>query len=44
MVETPEEGALLFARGFDFIAVGTDTQLYVNALRSGLRTLRAECE
>lgn len=44
MVETPEEGALLFTRGFDFIAVGTDTQLYVNALRSGLRTLRAECE
>lgn len=44
MVEGPEEGVLLFARGFDFIAVGTDTQLYMDALRTGLQTLRAECE
>jgi 2-dehydro-3-deoxyglucarate aldolase/4-hydroxy-2-oxoheptanedioate aldolase len=44
MVETPEEGALLYARGFDFIAIGTDTQLYANALRTELAALRAGCE
>jgi 2-dehydro-3-deoxyglucarate aldolase len=44
MVESPEEGALLYAHGFDFIAVGTDTQLYVTALRGALQTLRDECE
>jgi len=44
MVETPEEGARLYARGFDFIAIGTDTQLYANALRTELAALRAGCE
>jgi 2-dehydro-3-deoxyglucarate aldolase/4-hydroxy-2-oxoheptanedioate aldolase len=44
MAESAEEGARLYARGHDFIAVGTDTQLYANALRTELQTLRAECE
>ena len=44
MVEGAGEGATLFARGFDFIAVGTDTQLYANALRAELTALRASCE
>ena len=43
MTESAEEGAALHARGFDFIAVGTDTQLYSNALRSELEALRARC-
>jgi 2-dehydro-3-deoxyglucarate aldolase/4-hydroxy-2-oxoheptanedioate aldolase len=44
MVEGAEEGAKLYAHGFDFIAIGTDTQLYVNALRSELAALRGGCE
>ena len=44
MAESAEEGAKLYARGHDFIAIGTDTQLYVNALRSELAALRAGCE
>lgn len=44
MVESVEEGAKLYARGHDFIAVGTDTQLYANALRTELQALRGECE
>ena len=44
MVETAEEGARLYSRGFDFIAIGTDTQLYANALRTELAALRAGCE
>ena len=44
MVETAEEGARLYSRGFDFIAIGTDTQLYANALRTALSALRAGCE
>lgn len=43
MTESAEEGAELYARGFDFIAIGTDTQLYANALRTELETLRARC-
>ena len=43
MTESADEGAVLHARGFDFIAVGTDTQLYANALRSELEALRARC-
>lgn len=44
MAETAAEGARLFANGHDFIAIGTDTQLYANALRSELAALRAGCE
>jgi 2-keto-3-deoxy-L-rhamnonate aldolase RhmA len=44
MVEGAEEGAALYPRGFDFIAVGTDTQLYANALRAELTALRSGCE
>ncbi len=44
VVEDAEEGAALYARGHDFIAIGTDTQLYTNALRSELESLRAACE
>jgi 2-keto-3-deoxy-L-rhamnonate aldolase RhmA len=43
MVEAAEEGAKLYARGFDFIAVGTDTQIYSNALRAALDALRTAC-
>ena len=44
VAEDAEEGAALYARGHDFIAIGTDTQLYTNALRSELESLRAACE
>ena len=44
VAETAKEGAKLYARGHDFIALGTDTQLYVNTLRTELETLRASCE
>ncbi len=44
MAETAEEGAKLFARGHDFIAIGTDTQLYTEVLKSRLAALRAACE
>jgi len=44
MVEGAGEGAKLYARGFDFIAVGTDTQLYANALGAELAALRDACE
>ena len=44
MAETAEEGVRLYARGHDFIAIGTDTQLYAGALRSELAALRAGCE
>ncbi len=44
VAEGAEEGAALYARGHDFIAIGTDTQLYTNALRSELESLRAACE
>ncbi len=44
VAEGAEEGAALYARGHDFIAIGTDTQLYTNALRSELEALRAACE
>jgi len=43
MTESAEEGAALHARGFDFIAIGTDTQLYSTALRTALNALRAGC-
>ena len=43
MTESAHEGAELFARGFDFIAIGTDTQLYSSALRTELEALRARC-
>ena len=38
-VATPEEGAALHRRGFDFICLNTDSQLYLEALRGGLRAL-----
>lgn len=44
MAESAQEGARLFASGHDFIAIGTDTQLYANALRSELTALRAGCQ
>ena len=44
VAEDAEEGAALYARCHDFIAIGTDTQLYTNALRSELESLRAACE
>ncbi len=44
VAEGAEEGAALYARGHDFIAIGTDTQLYTNALHSELESLRAACE
>ena len=44
VVNGADEGAKLYARGFDFVAVGTDTQLYANALRAELTALRAGCE
>lgn len=44
VAEGAEEGAALYARGHDFIAIGTDTQLYTNALRTELESLRAACE
>lgn len=44
MAESADEGAKLYARGHDFIAIGTDTQLYTDALRSRLAALRAGCE
>ena len=44
VVDGAEEGAKLYARGFDFIGIGTDTQLYANALRAELTALRAGCE
>lgn len=44
MAESAEEGARLYAHGHDFIAIGTDTQLYANALRTELQSLRAACE
>ena len=44
MVEGADEGAKLYARGFDFIAIGTDTQLYANALGAELTALRDACD
>jgi len=44
VVDGADEGAKLYARGFDFVAVGTDTQLYASALRAELTALRAGCE
>lgn len=44
VTDSAEEGAKLYARGHDFIAIGTDTQLYTDALRSQLGALRAGCE
>ena len=44
VVEGADEGAKLYARGFDFIAVGTDTQLYANALGAELVALRDACD
>lgn len=44
VVNDPEEGIRCYGEGFDFIAIGTDTQIYVNALRSALKALRAGCE
>lgn len=38
-VGTPSEGAALFAPGFDFICLSTDTQIYLEALRTGLGEL-----
>jgi 2-dehydro-3-deoxyglucarate aldolase len=44
VIDGAGEGAQLYVRGFDFIAIGTDTQLYSNALRGELDALRAACE
>jgi len=44
VVDTAEEGVDFYANGYDFIAIGTDTQVYTTALRSALERLRAGCE
>jgi len=43
LTDTAEEGIEHYARGYDFIAIGTDTQIYADALRSRLDALRAGC-
>ena len=42
-VTSVQEGAELHARGYDFIALWTDTALYVNALRCAVSGLRTAC-
>lgn len=42
-VASAEEGAALHARGYDFIALGTDTALYVKALRDAVTGLHTAC-
>lgn len=44
VVDSAEEGVAFYMNGYDFIAVGTDTQIYTSALRGALESLRAGCE
>lgn len=44
IVDTPAEGAQYYARGFDFIGIGTDTQIYTTALRTALEALRDDAD
>ena len=43
VVDSAEEGARYYASGYDFIAIGTDTQIYTSALAGALERLRADC-
>lgn len=44
VVDSAEEGVDFYTNGYDFIAIGTDSQIYTGALRSALERLRAGCE
>ncbi len=44
LAPTAEQGAALLAAGFDCLAIGTDTQVYLNALAAAMKDLRARGE